>query len=185
MNKCLSCPQALLNVLHNTKESAFFLVGLPRAGKSTLAAYLSAYCFPAQPVPVYDTDALISQSLGLSVPDIFSARGEAFFREQETLCLQKILQKPAPYIVATGGGLPCFHGHMSQMNRQGTTLYVQAAWQTIHKRLHATVANPHPLLKDKQPAVHSIQQTFSHRLPVYEQAHYCIDTVVLPFPFTF
>ena len=78
------------------------IVGHRGTGKTQLLERIKTYAAPksepeaqpegeAQPVSVYDLDAWIEQSEGRSLLEIFSAEGEARFRELEKESLRKLL----------------------------------------------------------------------------------------------
>jgi shikimate kinase len=107
-----------------------FLAGFPGCGKTFVgrqAAGLMKYAFQ-------DTDEIIAGEQGLTIPEIFSQKGEDFFREKETAVL-KSLEKKRNVIIATGGGLPCFHDNMQWMNEHGITVYMEASAAFLFHRL--------------------------------------------------
>ncbi|MBQ4592829.1 MAG: shikimate kinase [Clostridia bacterium] len=76
------------------------LVGMPGCGKSTIGSKLAELTGRT----FVDTDALIVERAGVSIPEIFAAHGEAYFRKLETEVLAEVSQKSA-LILATGGGV--------------------------------------------------------------------------------
>ena len=111
-------------------------------GKTTLAKAIAkslAHAF-------VDTDAMVSALEGKSINDIFAEKGEAYFREKEQACLRR-LNKRMDIVVATGGGLPCFHDNMDWMNANGHTVYLYMSPEGIYKRLKNDKAE-RPLVKD-------------------------------------
>ncbi len=78
------------------------LVGLPGAGKTTVARLLAT----ALGLQVTDTDAEIRRRARMTVPEIFAKEGEEAFRVRETRALRAVLDSPAPAqgVVALGGG---------------------------------------------------------------------------------
>ena len=75
------------------------LVGMPGCGKSTVAAALGRELG----MEVVEADALIAQQAGMTIPEIFSAEGEAGFRARETAVLAQ-QGKRSGIILSTGGG---------------------------------------------------------------------------------
>ncbi|MFM8316914.1 MAG: shikimate kinase, partial [Bacteroidota bacterium] len=76
-----------------------YLVGMPGSGKSSsgrLLARILGYDFE-------DLDTAIVQRSGMSVNGIFTLKGEAFFREMETQCLEAFHSRDA-LVLSTGGG---------------------------------------------------------------------------------
>ncbi|PMP83109.1 MAG: shikimate kinase, partial [Roseiflexus castenholzii] len=72
------------------------LVGLSGGGKSTVARHLAARLGWR----VCDTDGLVEQMAGRTIPAIFADEGEGAFRERETVALMAALTEPNT-IVAT------------------------------------------------------------------------------------
>lgn len=78
------------------------LVGLPGAGKTTVARMLAT----ALGLQVTDTDAEIRRRARMTIPEIFSSEGEEGFRQRESRALRAVLASAAPAqgVVALGGG---------------------------------------------------------------------------------
>ena len=78
------------------------LVGLPGAGKTTVARLLAT----ALGVQVTDTDAEIRRRARLTIPQIFDAEGEEGFRDREEQAMRAVLTPPqhAQGVLALGGG---------------------------------------------------------------------------------
>lgn len=81
-----------------------------------------------------DTDLMIEEETAKTIQEIFSEKGEEYFRGLE----QKVLLKTETMknaVVATGGGLPCFHDNMSWMNKHGITVYLETNEGLLFHRL--------------------------------------------------
>jgi shikimate kinase len=81
-----------------------------------------------------DTDKLIENNIGLTIPEIFKEKGEEFFRVQEKHCLTE-LKSLQNHVISVGGGLPCFGENMNDLNSIGTTIYLQLEIKEIINRL--------------------------------------------------
>lgn len=75
------------------------LIGMPGCGKSTIGAELSKLTGRK----LYDSDDLIEEKAGMSIPEIFTRFGEEHFRKLETEVLSE-LGKLSGAVIATGGG---------------------------------------------------------------------------------
>lgn len=142
-----------------------YLIGLPGVGKSTIGKELAkqlSYNF-------IDLDDEIEKSTGLEITTIFNQRGEQYFREIETLELQKTLTLKN-YIIATGGGTPCFDSNMEFMNSKGKTIYLKAEPKQIFDRLTYSEVKKRPLF-DKDIALVDLQQLYTERNLFYSQAN--------------
>ena len=96
------------------------LIGMPGSGKSTIAALLAERLHR----PVLDSDAQVVETAGMSIPDIFTARGEDAFRARETAALAA-LGKRSGAVLATGGGCVCREENYPLLHQNGTILWLQ------------------------------------------------------------
>src|SRR5450631_4262442 len=75
------------------------LVGMMGAGKSSIGRRLAARL----EIPFVDADNEIEVAASMTIPDIFSTYGEAYFRAGETRVIARLLDG-GPQVLATGGG---------------------------------------------------------------------------------
>lgn len=86
-------------------------------------------------LPFIDLDKEIEKSTGCSISDFFRIHGETEFRKEERRLLMESGSQKNEFVMATGGGTPCFHDNMNWMNESGTTLYLQVSLETLVRRL--------------------------------------------------
>ncbi len=82
------------------RKKNIVLIGMPGSGKTATGMALSRltgrdFC---------DTDALITENAGKSIPEIFLEDGEPAFRRLETETLKRVSKKSGA-VIATGGGI--------------------------------------------------------------------------------
>ena len=82
-------------------EKNIVLIGMMGSGKTTVGKLLAQRLRR----PFVDTDALIEEREGRSIPDIFEQDGEEFFRTLERK-LSRELSGKSGLVIACGGGLP-------------------------------------------------------------------------------
>lgn len=119
-----------------------FLVGYMASGKTTLGRRLAdklGYRF-------VDMDEHFEQVSSYSVPEYFDLFGEEDFRQEERELLSTLLTMQDT-VIATGGGLPCFHDNMDRMNAHGTTVYLRVPASVLWRRLLGS-AHDRPLLRN-------------------------------------
>lgn len=99
-----------------------FLIGYMGSGKTTLGRGVESRAH----VSFIDLDDYIEEREGMTVSEIFKARGETGFRKAERECLAELAAKDN-LLVACGGGTPCFFDNMEVMNSSGTTVWLDAS----------------------------------------------------------
>jgi shikimate kinase/3-dehydroquinate synthase len=82
------------------RDRAIVCVGFMGAGKSTAARSVAE----AAGIDAVDVDRVIEERLGKPIPRIFAEEGEPAFRATEEQITLELLDRPAPCILALGGG---------------------------------------------------------------------------------
>jgi len=148
-----------------------FLIGMPGSGKSVAARKISKL----KKISFFDTDKLIEERFQMSVSDIFKEFGEKKFREFERTVLKELIFTEESFIVATGGGLPCFNENMNKMDKAGITVYLKASIETLVQRLRLSDNRPLLYGKNDEELFMYLQETLKHRETFYASAKYMID----------
>lgn len=150
------------------------LIGFMGTGKSTIGRKLSR----SFRYPLVDTDQLIVEKEGRTIPEIFEEEGEEAFRDIETETLRS-LSKYTGHIIATGGGIIVRPENCELLRELG---YV--VWLIAHPReiLARTSRNSNrPLLNNEDPEG-TIARLLEKRTPLYrDTAHLAIETDQLSF----
>ncbi|MFI3262561.1 MAG: shikimate kinase [Rikenellaceae bacterium] len=147
-----------------------FLIGYMGSGKSTLGKSLARKLM----MEFCDMDALIEKQEQCSTSEIFATKGENYFRECETEYL-KNLSSDQNFVVATGGGAPCFNGNMDIMNQKGETVYLDIKPGILTSRLKFGKAK-RPLIASKtdEELLEFVEGALEHRNEFYRKAKYII-----------
>lgn len=143
-----------------------FLVGLPGTGKTFWGKQLAQKL----QLPFFDLDALIEKNEEQSITEIFTTKGEAYFRTLETNTLKQLLAEEK-FVLATGGGTPCFNNNITIMLQQGIVIYINDELKNISARIMAEQGK-RPLLNNLQQAdlIEHLQQLKQQRDVYYHQA---------------
>ena len=110
-----------------------FLVGYMASGKSTVGRLLASrlrYNF-------IDLDSYIEEKEGVKIPEIFSKKGEIYFRKKEAFYLKEIAMENDKTVIALGGGTPCYGNNMEflKTNDEAITIYLRLTIQELTERL--------------------------------------------------
>jgi len=149
-----------------------YLIGLPGSGKSLLGKKLSK----SINLPFIDLDAALEKQEGLKVSKIFAGKGQDFFRTIEAEMLRK-LSDEKEFVMATGGGTPCFHDNMEFINQTGTSIFLDTPTALIASRINPKEKETRPLLEDvpDDQLDKKLEELLNRRLVYYKQAHFTID----------
>lgn len=96
------------------------LIGMPGCGKSTVGKLLADRLGKE----FADADALIQETAGMPIPEIFARDGEEGFRSIETQVLRE-LGKRSGLVIATGGGCVTREENYPPLHQNGTIFWLQ------------------------------------------------------------
>ncbi len=147
----------------------FFIVGMPASGKTRLGKYISSMtdlCF-------IDLDLEIEKKLDSNVKDIFEIKGEKFFRKFETKTLKEIIESESNFILATGGGTPCFNENMSIINNSGVSIFIDVKREILHERISRN--DKRPLLSGAVSLKKKLSDLYKERIEYYQKSKYHVS----------
>lgn len=145
------------------------LTGLMGAGKSTvgkaLAKVLKDYTF-------IDSDDVIVDIEGMTIPEIFEKKGEPYFREVEKSIISE-LSEEEDLIIALGGG--AFESEETRKNLENNciTIYLKSSVERLLNRIKDD--KNRPLLQCENPKG-KLEELLEKREPNYLKADYIIET---------
>jgi shikimate kinase len=123
------------------------LLGYMGCGKSTIAKLLAI----STSISYLDLDEIIEKQENLSVKNIFSEKGEIYFRKLEHLLLEKLIQNPDSFVLSLGGGTPCYSNNHEFLKSEGViSIYLNASVATLYERLLDS-NDQRPLIANKNP----------------------------------
>jgi shikimate kinase/3-dehydroquinate synthase len=143
-------------------ERSVVLVGLMGSGKSSTGRRLAQRLG----LPFVDADTEIEAAAGMSIADIFTRHGEAYFRDGERRVMARLLAD-GPRIIATGGGAFMNTETRNRIAERGISVWLKAdpdvLWRRVRKRTHR------PLLQGPD-AETTLRALLEARYPVYAGA---------------
>lgn len=141
------------------------------AGKTTLGKALSKEVG----MQFIDLDWHLEERFHKTIQELFKIHGEPGFRQLEKRMLHEIGEFEN-VVISTGGGTPCFFDNIQYMNRQGTTVWLDARPEVLLSRL-CMAKTQRPLLSNKpdEEIMGIILETLQKRRKYYAQAKYVFN----------
>lgn|SRR5690606_12995563 len=151
------------------------LIGYMGSGKSVVGKTLASVL----KIPFKDIDSEIEKMEGLGITEIFSKKGEIYFRKTENSVLKELLSRPESFVLATGGGTPCYGDAMTLILNQENvvSIYLKLKLETLCKRLWEK-KEKRPLLAylhTKEAMEDFIRKHLFERAFYYNQANLVIE----------
>jgi shikimate kinase len=141
------------------------LIGFMGSGKSVVGA-LVAYRAGA---PFIDLDFMIESEAGMTISQIFAARGESGFRALESKLLPEALRNRS--VVALGGGTTIDDENWRVIRTQSTSVYLELSFNSIWERIGRTEGRP--LVQGRLRT--EVEELFERRRARYEEASFRVD----------
>jgi len=161
----------------NPRVERLYLTGFMTSGKSTIGPILAnviGWTFK-------DLDREIEGIEGKPVVDIFSEKGEKYFRDIE----HKLLIEYSDHkdlVLSLGGGTIVSKRNLELLKRTGKVVYLKSSPEMIYKRIKNKIDRPifrDLVLSDSaKPSdfINRIEMLLEEREPYYTSADFFIDT---------
>jgi shikimate kinase len=138
-------------------------VGFMGAGKSTTAELVAQRLGR----PWFDTDQVIVDRSGRSIPELFAAGEQVRFRAMEKQLIAELLAAP-PAVLSLGGGALEDADTRALLFERAFVICLDVPWSEVRAEL-PVLMQTRPLLQNRSEA--EIHQLFQHRQATYAQAH--------------
>jgi shikimate dehydrogenase len=137
---------------------------MPGCGKSTVAAALSELTGRE----LIDTDTLIVEREGRSIPEIFASEGEEYFRQRESMLAAEV-GKLNEKIIATGGGIVTREENLDALRQNGNIFFIKRDLSLLSR-------DGRPLSQGAD-----LEDMYAKRLPLYLNfADFTVDNSLSP-----
>lgn len=135
------------------------LVGMPGCGKTTIGTVLAEHYGRK----LVDTDALIVEKAGMTIPEIFALQGETGFRKIEAEVAKEVGKKKE-LVISTGGGVIVTPENHDALRQNATVVF-------INRDISVLPTDGRPLSQKN-----SLQEMYNKRLPLYRSiCHHEVD----------
>jgi shikimate kinase len=138
-------------------------VGFMGAGKSTMAERTARRLGRAW----FDTDDVIVQRCGRSIPELFAAGEQDHFRALEKQVIAELLAGD-PAVLSLGGGALEDAGTRTVLFERAFVVNLAVSWRDVQAEL-PTLMRTRPLLQDRSEG--EIHELFLRRQATYRKAH--------------
>src|SRR5215472_16916904 len=152
------------------EQKSITLVGLRGAGKSTIGKSLAKHLG----VPFVELDAVIENQSHLSLGELFSLHGEAYYKRLAYDILLRLLAQNEPMVIATGGSVVTDPETWQFLKRRTHTVWIKATPEDHWKRVLGQ-GDTRPMA-NRTSAMAELLSILSQRSPVYAEAGQTIDT---------
>tara|TARA_R110002073_G_scaffold72537_1_gene177337 strand:- start:331971 stop:332483 length:513 start_codon:yes stop_codon:yes gene_type:complete len=148
------------------------LVGYMGSGKSTLAKQIAGQL----QLKMIDLDDYIADKENDTINSIFKNKGEIYFRKIESQALDEIITNQKNYVLAVGGGTPCYANNSNLIKNVPHSFYLKGSIQTLYDRL-VHKKHKRPLIKnlDDSKLLEFIAKHLFERNPYYEKVTHTIQ----------
>jgi len=109
------------------------LLGYMGSGKTTIGYQLAKKLY----LDFTDLDEYIEKKEGKTILEIFTEKGEIYFRKIEHIYLKQFISENNSYVLSLGGGTPCYGNTMQFLNHHPNvnTVYLKLSVKNLTNRL--------------------------------------------------
>lgn len=128
------------------------IIGMPGSGKTTVSTMLAEKLGRK----IFDTDTIVSENAGMTIPEIFAVQGEAGFRRLESEATAEV-GKLSGNIISTGGGVVTVADNYGLLHQNGVIVWIERDTNKL-----ARDGRPISLCSD-------LNELYAARLPLYDR----------------
>lgn len=147
------------------------LIGFMGTGKTSTGKMLAAKLGAA----FIDMDQKIEEETGMSIPDMFAQKGEAYFREQEHKLVQRLSVRRNA-VISTGGGTVKNPDNVALLKDSGVIVCLSASVDTILERTSHRGTRPVLDNEDHGNRRQAVEKLMKERRALYKQSDFTVDT---------
>ncbi len=142
------------------------LIGFMATGKSTIGKTLADYL--VDDYRFIETDQLIVEMAGKSIPRIFAEEGEEKFRNYEIIVCGKA-SKLKNVVISWGGGVVLNRANIKKLKKNCHIVLLKATVEEIYKRAIKNGKRTRPLINNEYPKK-EIERILNYREEFYESS---------------
>lgn len=150
------------------------LVGYMGSGKTQVGSILAS----VTGLPFIDLDEKIQSFTKMTIPELFSQKGEIYFRKLEHQLWKELMESKDSFVLSTGGGAPCYANNHEFLQLEGVcSVYLKTSIAELTKRLESETGQ-RPLLQQlgEEPLSDYIAKHLFDRSYFYHQVKHIVST---------
>lgn len=128
------------------------MIGMPGVGKTRVGTRLAELLHR----PFFDSDRVITERIGMPIPDYFAAHGEETFRTVEAEVIAE-LSRQSGIVLSTGGGAVLKRENVRALRSNGYLLFLDRPVDELK------TSSDRPLSSDRE----KVRKLFETRYPIY------------------
>lgn len=148
---------------------------MPGSGKTTLGKQVARH----MDVDFVDLDTEIEKAEGKSISEIFRQQGEDHFRLLESRLLHEWAASTKAFVMATGGGAPCFHQGIDVINQYGLSIFLDCPVPQLVDRVRQNRERPLLLASDEDELRDRLERMLEKRRQCYQRATVVLQNATL------
>jgi shikimate kinase len=148
------------------KKNSIALIGFMATGKTTVGQALRDYL--GDNYKFIETDQIVIQIAGKSIPRIFNEDGEKTFREYEIEACKRA-SRFNNVIISCGGGVVLNKVNIDNLKKNCNIVLLEASEEEIYKRAMKDGRETRPVI-DKKDAKAEIKKVLDFRRSLYNKA---------------
>jgi len=154
-------------------KDSIALIGFMATGKSTVGKALKERL--GKDYEFVETDQIIVEMVGKSIPKIFAEEGEAKFRDYEVEACKKVARL-RKIIISCGGGIILNKANIERLRQNNHIILLTATPKEIFNRAMREGKESRPIINKKNP-FKEIKNLLQTREPFYNSsADFIVDT---------
>jgi len=147
-------------------KNSIALIGFMATGKTAVGKTLANHL--GNPYRFIETDQIIIEDAGKSIPEIFAEDGEIVFREYEISACKKA-SNYNNVIISCGGGIVLNKINIDYLKQNSHIVLLEATIEEIYKRIMNNGKETRPVV-DKEDPKAEIERVLTFRKPFYQAA---------------
>lgn len=151
------------------RERSIVLIGFMGVGKTTIGQLVAKKLYR----DFIDVDQEIENAFNMTIPELFKAKGEAFFRKTEKDVIVNLCEQTKYKVISLGGGAFNQEEVRKKCLETCIVLYLDLSWENWKQRMDLLIEN-RPVINNR--SIDEIEQLFIERKRVYSEHHSKVET---------